>query len=319
MSEGSSFGDAGETTYPRDIDPIVSGENLDPQSKANIRAEVASRITFATHQCDVAVIADLVIANPLDADLEDLTLHLSAEPKVIGDRVWTIDRIPAGTEFRLQDRRVSIAGGTLDNLTERMRAEVKLQLRQGQSVLAESTYPVTALARNEWGGASFMPELLAAFVTPNDPAVQRLLKDASEILESSGKNGSLEGYQARSRKRSWEIVAGIWAAVSRRRLTYAEPPASFGRQGQKIRLPSMIEEQGLATCLDTALLFAAAIEQAGLYPVIVFTEGHALAGAWLQPMSLPSLTVEDVMEVRKAIAQDELVLFETTMAAGSHA
>lgn len=290
-----------------------------PISRVSIQAEIAKCINFATHQCDVAVLAELVIANPLQRDLEDLTLRLSAEPKVLGDRVWTIDRIAAESEFRPRDRRVTIAGGMLDSLTERARAEVKLELSRRGTVLAESRYPVIALARNEWGGAQYMPELLAAFVTPNDPAVQGLLKEASRILGAAGKENSLEGYQARSRKRSWEIVSGIWAAVCRRGVTYAEPPASFGRQGQKIRLPSMIEEQGLATCLDIALLFAAAIEQAGLFPLVVFTEGHALVGVWLQPQTLPSLTVDDSMEIRKAIAQEELVLFEATMATSRQA
>jgi very-short-patch-repair endonuclease len=286
-------------------------------AEVEIRAEIATRVTFATHQCDVPVIADLVIANPLETDLEHLTLHLIAEPKVIGDRVWPIDRIPAGAEHRIRDRRVSLAGGLLEALTERMRAEVRLELRCGGRLLAEGLHPLVALARNEWGGAAAMPELLAAFVTPNDAALQSLLKDASRRLEAAGRPGSLEGYQARSRKRSWEIVAALWSAVAGRGLTYAEPPASFGRDGQKIRLPSMVLEQGLATCLDLALLFAAAVEQAGLHPVLVLTEGHALAGAWLQPQNLPWVTVEDPMEIRKAIAQDELVLFETTMATGA--
>ena len=181
--------------------------------------------------------------------------------------------------------------------------------------MAKFTQPVVALARNEWGGARYMPELLAAFVAPNDPAVQHLLRDASEILRNASKSGALEGYQSGSPKRSWEIVAGIWAAVVARGLTYAEPPASFETNGQKIRLPSMVETQGLATCLDTALLFAAAIEQAGLNPVVVFTRGHALCGVWLQPQSLPTLTVDDPMEIRKAIDSGEMVLFETTLAA----
>ena len=38
---------------------------------------------------------------------------------------------------------------------------------------AESRHQIIALARNEWGGAQYMPELLAAFVMPNDLAVQR--------------------------------------------------------------------------------------------------------------------------------------------------
>ena len=82
-------------------------------------------------------------------------------------------------------------------------------------------------------------------------------------------------------------------------ITYAVPPASFESTGQKIRLPSVIATTGLATCLDTALLFAAAFEQAGLHPVIVFTKGHAIVGAWLQPLYFPNLTVEEPIFVRK--------------------
>ncbi len=265
-------------------------------------------------QCDVAVIADLVVENPTPADLEQLTLELTAEPPVLGARSWHIDRLGAQSELRLQDRRVTLAGGLLGTLTERMRAELRLRLCAGDAVLAEHRLDVVALAHNEWGGGSTMPELLAAFVTPNDPAVAGLLREASGLLSAAGRSGALEGYQARSRQRSWEILQGIWAAVSARGLTYAEPPASFESDGQKIRSPADIEAHGLATCLDLALLFAAAIEQAGLHPLIVLTRGHALAGAWLQPQTLPALLVDDAMELRKAADQQDLVLFETTMA-----
>jgi very-short-patch-repair endonuclease len=64
-------------------------------------------------------------------------------------------------------------------------------------------------------------------------------------------------------------------------------------------------------------MFAAAIEQAGLFPLIAFTKGHAFCGAWLQPQTLEALTCEEPMDLRKAIALNELVLFETTLATGS--
>ena len=306
------------------MDSSISGAVEDrpatpePEQKPSIHAQIASTITFATHQSDVPVIADLSVVNQTGNDLEQLELTLKTEPPVIGERTWTLDRIGAGSECRISDRRVTIAGGMLNGLTERMRAELRLELRHKGEVIAHLAHPLTALAKNEWGGASTMPELLAAFVTPNDPGVQRLLREASDVLQSCGRKGSLEGYQGKSRSRAWEIVSGIWAAVCGRRLTYAEPPASFETVGQKIRLPSTIEEFGLATCLDTALLFAAAIEQAGLHPVIVFTKGHAFCGAWLQPQNLPSLTVDDPIEIRKAVDQHELVLFETTLVAADH-
>ncbi len=283
-----------------------------------IVAEIAAKITFATHQSNIPLIADLVIRNGGTADLDGLRLTMRATPPVVAERVWPIDRLSAGTELRIRDRGVALAGGLLAELSERMRADVVFELARGDTRLASRSFELTALARNEWGGSAHMPELLAAFSMPNDPAVQRLLKEASSVLERAGKESSLEGYQAKSRSRCWEIVAAIWAAVAARRLTYAEPPASFERQGQKIRTPGAIEEQGLATCLDTALLFAAAIEQAGLNAVVAFTKGHAFCGAWLQPQTLESLTSDDVMDLRKAVDARELVLFETTMATGPH-
>ncbi|MFB1487061.1 MULTISPECIES: DUF3320 domain-containing protein [unclassified Thiocapsa] len=281
--------------------------------------EVASKISFATHQCDAPVVVALCVRSACDRDLDALRLRLVAEPPVLAPRTWSLDRLGARQEIRVRDRRVQLAGGLLDGLTERMRLDLRLELLQGEAILASLDRPIIALARNEWGGAATMPELLGAFVMPNDPAVARLLKDAARALEASGRKATLEGYQEKSRKRVWELLAGLWSAVGARRLTYAEPPASFETAGQKVRTPSDIEVQGLATCLDLALLFAAAIEQIGLNPLIVFTKGHAFCGAWLQPQTLPTLTVDDPAELRKAIDQQELVLFETTLAAVGHA
>lgn len=279
-----------------------------------IRASLARCITFASHQCAVAVISDLTVLNPTDTALEGLTLEMVSSPPVLAPRIWKLDHIRAGGEVAVRDRNVSLDGGLLDRLSEKLRADVTFRLLRGEEVLDETTHELTALARNEWGGAGSMPELLAAFVTPNDPGVAEVIKEAAEILRLAGKSPSLDGYQLRSRERVWELAAAIWGAVSARRLVYAEPPASFETNGQKIRLPSDVLGQGLATCLDTALLFAAALEQTGLNALIAFTKGHALAGVWLQPTHLATLTCDDATDLRKHVALKELVLFETTLA-----
>ena len=292
--------------------------DFDGAPLATIRATLAPKITFASHQNDVPTILDLVVENNSTADLEGLTLTVAADPPVLGERTWTLDRIGSGSQLRPKDVRVPLAGGLLDKLSDRLRSDVRFTLRHGDQILAETRMVIEALARNEWGGSRYMPELLAAFVTPNDQAVQYLLKESADILVRGGRDGSLDGYQKRSRERVWEVMSGVWAAVSARSITYAVPPASFETTGQKIRLPSEIEQTGLSTCLDTALLFAAAFEQAGLHPVIVFTKDHALTGAWLQPQYFPTLTVDDPIVVRKAVALKELVVFETTLATTGH-
>ena len=162
-----------------------------------------------------------------------------------------------------------------------------------------------------------MPELLAAFSMPNDPVIDRILHNASELLRKAGKPAEMNGYESHSRGRVWEMVNAIYAAVANIGISYAMPPASFERDGQKIRLPARIIDGKVATCLDTTMLLVAAFEQAGLNPIIALPQGHALAGAWLQPEKFSAIVTEgaDAAEaLRKRHDLKELVLIETTLA-----
>ena len=60
-------------------------------ARAVIRAAVAPCITFATHQCDFPLLAELVLGNATAQDLDGLTLQLRTEPAVTATRQWTID------------------------------------------------------------------------------------------------------------------------------------------------------------------------------------------------------------------------------------
>ena len=142
-------------------------ETSDRGDFINISVTLAPKVTFASHQCDVPVISDLSIVNNSGRDLEDLTLVLVSDPPVLGERRWTFDRVVDGSGFHVRDRRVSLAGGYLDALTERVRVDVTPELRQGGTLWPSITVASTR-AYNEWGGANTMPELLAAFVLPND-------------------------------------------------------------------------------------------------------------------------------------------------------
>ena len=158
-----------------------------------------------------------------------------------------------------------------------------------------------------------MAQILAAFVSPNDPAVARVLKDAARLLEDKGHDGSMDGYQSADPRRAYMLAGAVWSAVTGLALTYAEPPASFEREGQKIRGPSRITGEGLATCLDSTLLLAAAFEAAGLNPVVLFSQGHAWVGVWIFKKDFGHVTEPDVVAVRKAVQAREFVSIETTL------
>lgn len=301
---------------------VLGGPEAPPREDAKlaIDAVVAEKVSFATHQNSVPVLRELRLTNLDETAVENIVLAIEADPPVFARREWRLDRVAGGGKVHVTQRDLQLNASLLLQLSEAVRATVTLTARENRAdapVLAERQFPVDLLARNEWGGAAAMPDLLAAFALPNDPAVSRIIKAASEVLRRAGKADGIDGYQSKSRTRIYELASAIWSAVSGLRLTYAEPPASFEYQGQKVRTPSTVLEIGLATCLDTALLFAATLEQAGLYPVLVLTKGHAFAGVWLQPQEFATLLVDDAATLRKRIALQELIVFETTLATGA--
>lgn len=280
-----------------------------------IYCELAKKLNFAAHRSGVSVLRALRVENHHEERLENLSLTLRADPDFVSAK-WTLDRIEPRGSLSISDRDLEVNGGFLRNVTEAVRGHVELRLEKGGKTLAELRKPVELLAYNEWGGAIFMPELLAAFSTPNDPAIDKVLRSASEILRQAGKPAQMDSYESLSRQRVWEMASAIYSAIANLSLTYALPPESFEREGQKVRLPSHILQGRIGTCLDTAMLFASAFEQAGLNPVVALPQGHALTGVWLQPAtSLPSVVIDEAEILRKRIDSGELLLIETTCVA----
>lgn len=297
-----------------DSEPM--GESASKQPLLAIAATLGVKLNLADFQNAVPMLRELSIHNDSVADEKELDLSIESIPAFLKTKQWHIDAVNAGQRCHVTELDVQLDGALLSRLTEAETATVAFVLhRRGAAgvELARLEQTVELLPRNQWGGLSHQPDMVAAFVQPNEPAVERLLKQTAEVLRKHGKNPALDGYTGGS-KRAWELTSGIWSAVVALGLDYALPPASFEHAGQKVRGPGQIAESGLATCLDLALLFCSASEQAGLNPLLVFIRGHAFAGVWLKNEEFSTSVVDDITALRKRIKLKELVLFETTLA-----
>lgn len=276
-------------------------------------AAVAGSFTYASFQNAIPVIRSIAIENATRSHFETCRLTMTSAPAFLRPKVWTIDRLVPGDVLTLADRRIDLDAEYLSGLDEAESGVVTFQLRGARDeVLLEERMEVRLLARDEWGGVADMAQLLPAFVLPNDPAVAKVLLAAAEALAAHGHPAGLDGYQTADPKRALLLASAVYSAVAGLNVFYAEPPASFEQRGQKVRRPSTIAQDRLATCLDTALLFAAALEGCGLHAVVLLFRDHAAVGAWLVKKTLPNAVTTDIAEVRKAIASHELVVFETT-------
>jgi very-short-patch-repair endonuclease len=268
-------------------------------------------VYLAAQQNGVPVIPDLRITNAGSSTLRGLRVDVQMDP-AIGSWEAHLDAIEPGKTHRFTEIDLQLSASALRDQTERTRGTLTARLLQGASVLAEQTAPIEVLAANEWPGLNQAPELLAAFVSPNDHALRSLLPAVAQKLEELTGNSALDGYQSRDPQRVADMAAAVYAALQATGLGYINPPASFEASGQKVRTHEQVLSGGMGTCLDLTVLMAAVMEQCGLHPVLVLVQGHAFPGVWLTEFSLQEPFHDDPLPLRKRVALDEALVIDSS-------
>lgn len=277
-----------------------------------IIAEHARCVNFALQQNGFRFIRRIALVNRGPIDLEEVTVRADLARGVAREWEGRIARIAAGTTYNLLDVNIALAPELLARQTEREAVDLHIEVSARGLPLAQHTSSLDVLAATEWAGGNEFPEILAAFITPNHPAIDTLLGEAARLLGQWTGDGAISGYQSRSPARARAIVAALYSAMAARGISYVNPPASFEAAGQKVRLADQVLDGRLGTCLDLALVLAAAIEQAGLHPLVIIQGGHAFVGAWLIEETFPDPIVETSSRLLNRVELDEMVVIEAT-------
>ena len=169
----------------------------------------------------------------------------------------------------------------LNELT-RATVHVSVDVLNG-GVQEERTLPIWLLARNaafnairdpSTGSWTDLTPYYGAYVTPNEPSIMLLLRDAA----AKAPNGILSGYQADPAPQ----IAAIFDALKAKGITYVNSILTFGASPdeamQRVRLPRQSLAERSANCIDGVLLMASLLEAASFNPAIVIVPGHAFVG-----------------------------------------
>ncbi len=232
--------------------------------------------------------------------------------------VRSIDLSPdAPVTLRGGQARVLLIPESMLAIREAKFAELIVEVAHSGALVHVERSAIRVIPPAVWrsNGSELDAQLLAAHVQPNAPAINELLQGASRLLKDRTGSGSLEGYQS-GPERAALIVRAVFDAMAATGVQYAEPPASF-TQGQKIRTPREVVAGGFATCLDTSVVMAAALEQAGIQSQIWLIPGHALISYAVEdvaPTFLPVTT--DRNTVLNLVDGGHIRLVETTRIPG---
>lgn len=223
-------------------------------------------------------------------------------------------RVSPGSETRLSPAQLALplqhnAFADLDEATSAL-LQVEATLAGERRV---GVVPIRLLAHDEWSGRS-IPELLAAFITPNDAALQPLLDTVTEHIRSATGNPALDGYQG-GHERARSLAAAVYAAIAASGITYSVEQASFEIDGQKVRSVADALDQRRGTCLDLVVLYCSLAEAVGLHPVVIHVPNHALAGVLVTDGQLSDVAVSDQAMLHNLSRSGFLVPLEITAAA----
>lgn len=290
---------------------FAMNERLD---KVKVQCNYLPLINFAIQQNGASIIHQLSIENTTPAPLKDIQVQITTEPTFGNAAPIAVAQIPPNESICLSSFNLTLSANYFTQLTERLSGNLKIEITsEAESVFCQ-TYPIDILAYDQWGGLNVLPEMLAAFITPNHTAIVPIIKRAASILGQWTDNPSLDEYQSRTPDRVRKQMAAIYTAITEQQIIYSTIPASFEEYGQRVRLADSVMAQKLGTCLDMALLYASCLEAIGLNALIIITQGHAFAGAWLVPETFPDPTIDDVSLLTKRTAEGiyDITLVETT-------
>lgn len=180
--------------------------------------------------------------------------------------------------------------GVMERLTEAKSASLHVKveyLKEGERrLIYEETTPTKV-----WSQGDVLLEdprfhnpfiFEATLVTPADPALDRILRNATKYAPGGIISGGY-GEAGDKSKKVYNTLKAIYQAVADDGVIYVNAGIPFlsaeekaqGYYLQRIKLPYQVLATRSGMCIETSLLFASLYEKIGLDPVIIRIPGHA--------------------------------------------
>jgi hypothetical protein len=162
-------------------------------------------------------------------------------------------------------------------------ARINIFDNSGQ-VLYSSTVPLRLRAAEDmfWGKNFQYAPFIASWVMPHDSRVEQVLSRAKELVPGRRLPGYEEWKTPQQQEQSTYIQArAIYDALQRQGVSYVKSSLTFGKNpanSQRVRTPHDSIDQSSANCIDGVVLFASALENLGMEPVVLIVPGHAYVG-----------------------------------------
>jgi hypothetical protein len=255
---------------------------MQEQSTLLIRKQTLPFLNISLYLNDIKPIQSLEIENTSDIDSAPLEVKITADLSCMEPFSYNVSFIPSKKEVKIPLDNLKVNRDFLNKLSETEKTNFTIEVIENEMVVIKEIIEVNIHPLEQFGGFQILPELIAAYITPNHPYIYHIKRKAVEILEKQGLKMAFEGYQSNDQERVLQIMSAIYTAIQSEEIIYSSLPPGYEDIGQRLRLLNTIQQQKFGNCIDISLLFIACLEAVDLNPILIIVRGHAFVGCWLQ-------------------------------------
>jgi hypothetical protein len=196
----------------------------------------------------------------------------------------------------------------LSDVKTRTNGVIKITAESNGKVIAEASYDIAVLARDEWFGTG-MAEMTASFITPDDPEVLRIAANAAKLLDTWLGSAIMDRYSSGDRSKVRRDLGAIYGALQQFDIR-SIPSDNVAKNGCRIASAKKIIDKGAGTSLDLTLLFVSCAESVGLNTAVIFTKERTVAGIWLDNTTFGMPKQADISALMRAVRDGSLMLVD---------
>lgn len=287
---------------------------MQKESTLIIHKQTLPFLNISLYLNDIKPVQSLIIENTSDSDSAQLEVKITTDLDCIKPFSYNISFVPANKEVKLPLENLKVNRDFLNKLSETEKANFTIEVIEKETVIIKDTIAIDVHPLEHFGGFQILPELIAAYITPNHPYVYYIKRKSIEILEKQGLKTAFEGYQSNDQERVLQIMSAIYTAIQSEEIVYSSLPPGYEETGQRLRLLNTIQQQKFGNCIDISLLFAACLEAVDLNPILIIVRGHAFVGCWLQDDKFSEVINDDKTAITKRLSKGirEMAAVEAT-------
>ncbi len=277
-------------------------------------------LNIALYLNDIPLIRQLTITNESETAYNDLVLHIATDQPCILPLQISVATIPARREVKIPVDALQINRSFINALTETEKVVITISVEKDGIVIASKNIMLPVHPLEYFSGFQSLPELIAAYITPNHPYVYHIKRKAIDILEKQRLPTIFDGYQSNNPERVLQAMSAIYSAIVGEEIIYSSLPPGYEEDGQRLRLLNTIQKEKFGNCIDISLLFAACLEAIDLNPILIIVRGHAFVGCWLHDDKFAEIVNDDKTAITKRLSKGirEIAAVEaTTICKGS--